>query len=468
MVLLLILVFLTSPCIITFLPVQAESRTIVVPDDYPTIAAAIGNATDGDIVFVNAGIYNTLNETLQIDKSIQFIGEDRDTTIIDGNHAGNIIEITADNVEISGFTIQNSGSNESMNSLSDTGINVKTSSGSKITNNIIKNNIGGLIIEDCSNILISENKIQSNFHTPNIFISYSSTVTFSKNYVAGNTGETIVIIHCSDSIVTENQIVTNGFGMTPGPGIAYHGVIISNSQGITVSLNNITGNGQGLGLIESHGINVFRNNVRNNVVGISLSTGTTDNLIYENNIEANSNGMFLVESERNHDNRVYHNNFTSNAVQIYFYSSAFSSSPAVNIWDNGTEGNYWSDYAGSDGDGDGIGDSPYIINANNTDRYPFMAPFNGSIVISPKLSPSPSPTPTPPPASTPTTTPTPTPMSSALPSPSSSSSPQEQRSASKPEQQPETFPTALVAAASGVSIATVGVGVLAYFRKRER
>jgi hypothetical protein len=46
----------------------------------------------------------------------------------------------------------------------------------------------------------------------------------------------------------------------------------------------------------------------------------------------------------------------------------------VNIWDNGTTGNYWSDYVGQDVNNDGIGDSPYIINENNQDNYPLMEP----------------------------------------------------------------------------------------------
>ena len=50
----------------------------------------------------------------------------------------------------------------------------------------------------------------------------------------------------------------------------------------------------------------------------------------------------------------------------------------MNIWDNGypSGGNYWSDYAGVDADGDGIGDTPYIIDDNNIDHYPLMGPFN--------------------------------------------------------------------------------------------
>jgi len=50
----------------------------------------------------------------------------------------------------------------------------------------------------------------------------------------------------------------------------------------------------------------------------------------------------------------------------------------MNIWDDGypSGGNYWSDYAGVDADGDGIGDTPYIIDDNNIDHYPLMDPFN--------------------------------------------------------------------------------------------
>jgi len=55
--LLLVLVFLTASCIIVPLPVNAGSKTLVVPDDYPNIADAIGNATDGDTILIKKGTY---------------------------------------------------------------------------------------------------------------------------------------------------------------------------------------------------------------------------------------------------------------------------------------------------------------------------------------------------------------------------------------------------------------------------
>ena len=43
-------------------------------------------------------------------------------------------------------------------------------------------------------------------------------------------------------------------------------------------------------------------------------------------------------------------------------------------WNKGTKGNFWDNYTGIDNNGDGIGDTPYIIDENNQDNYPLMAP----------------------------------------------------------------------------------------------
>ena len=49
-----------------------------------------------------------------------------------------------------------------------------------------------------------------------------------------------------------------------------------------------------------------------------------------------------------------------------------STSLIANFWDDGypSGGNYWNDYNGTDSNGDGIGDSLYIIDADNTNHIP--------------------------------------------------------------------------------------------------
>ena len=110
--------------------------------------------------------------------------------------------------------------------------------------------------------------------------------------------------------------------------------------------------------------------------GITLKSGCQGIHIFENNIADNFYaGIGISEASNNY---IYHNNFKSNRHQAY--------DDAANIWDDGypSGGNYWSDYTGSDTDGDGIGDVPYIIlDGMNTDRYPLIAPYTGEDTIPP-------------------------------------------------------------------------------------
>jgi len=68
------------------------------------------------------------------------------------------------------------------------------------------------------------------------------------------------------------------------------------------------------------------------------------------------------------------------------------SSDSVNVWDNGysSGGNYWSDYNGTDlysgpyqnvTGSDGIGDTPYVMNANNLDNYPLISTYTNTHMV---------------------------------------------------------------------------------------
>ena len=92
--------------------VKAEPKTIVVPDDYPTIQGAIDAASEGDTIYVKKG--RTYNETILIDKPLSLIGEDSRTTKLIGwahiqpytpGWLHPVIQIEADDIKISGFTV---------------------------------------------------------------------------------------------------------------------------------------------------------------------------------------------------------------------------------------------------------------------------------------------------------------------------------------------------------------------------
>ena len=81
------------------------------------------------------------------------------------------------------------------------------------------------------------------------------------------------------------------------------------------------------------------------------------------------------------NNILYHNNFIENSVQASVDPASFTTA-----WNEpySSGGNYWSDYNGSDvfsgpyqneTGSDGIGDTPYIMDNNNTDHYPLMNPY---------------------------------------------------------------------------------------------
>ncbi len=75
--------------------------------NYSKIQDAINAAKDGDIIFVYDDS-SPYYENLIINKSISLIGENKETTIIDGNKEGDVVKILSDEVKISGFTIRNS------------------------------------------------------------------------------------------------------------------------------------------------------------------------------------------------------------------------------------------------------------------------------------------------------------------------------------------------------------------------
>ena len=103
----------------------------------------------------------------------------------------------------------------------------------------------------------------------------------------------------------------------------------------------------------------------NNNDGIGLYS-SSNNVFSGNTISSNDDyGMYLASYSSN--NTICSNNF-NNTHQVW--------SDSKNVWHDGDEGNYWSDYTGQDPNADGIGDSAYDIEKNNQDNHPLMGMFS--------------------------------------------------------------------------------------------
>ena len=112
--------------------------------------------------------------------------------------------------------------------------------------------------------------------------------------------------------------------------------------------------------------------VSDNIVGILLSGDS--NIITSNYIARNEQGIFFgVNTPGDEPLNIVltHNSFVDNDVQFSgCFCEGYNTTEAVHTWDDGKQGNYWSDYNGTDADGDGVGDTPYVIDVQNQDRYP--------------------------------------------------------------------------------------------------
>jgi parallel beta-helix repeat protein len=388
--------------------------------DYATIQEAINaNSTlDGHTILVDAGIYY---ESVVVNKSLSLIGKSKFGTVINGMGVGSVVRIEACNVTITGFTLMNS---------SFSGVNILNSRGNNVSYNILRSNYNGIYLKNSSDNIIEGNNISSSEYGLHSIDSWRNFI-FGNNISANTNG--VHLVSSNNSVVFGNEILSsesNGIFLSSsyyinvtGNVIFFNkgrGISLLNSTNNVVSDNKILNNTYGLFFHSSNNNTLFNNDVSRNKYGIrlfnsgnnsfigvnasfnsengSFLTNSDNNVFSYGNFSCNKNGFHLENSNGNlifsneisnnsecglrlwnsSFNVIIHNNFVKNSINVEQpRNSSFS-----NVWDNGMEGNFWSDYKGFDADKNGVGDVPYIVDerlwlgVHSRDGYPLMAPLS--------------------------------------------------------------------------------------------
>jgi nitrous oxidase accessory protein len=344
---------------------QESGETFVITAE--ELATAVAAAHDGDTIEVNGGVFQG---SLDIDKRLTLIGHD--WPVIDGKNEGTVVRISGPGTVIRGFLIKNSGS---VLDQENSGIAVVAPQVT-VENNRFEDTLFGIYLKKAHNSVIRGNTVTSKDlevqrRGDPIRAWYSTDVLIEDNVV--DKGRDVVLWY-SERLLLRNNTVTNGrYGlhfMYCDDATIENNRLMDNSVGTFLMysrrvnmLNNTIANnrgpsGYGVGLKDMDDARVIDNLFLDNRVGVHLDTSPreVDSIgEFSGNVFAyNDIGVEMMPSVRH--NMFSGNSFVENEEQV---AVAGGGTIRENSWTVDGKGNYWSDYAGYDADGDGQGDMEY-------------------------------------------------------------------------------------------------------------
>jgi len=292
------------------------------------------------------------------------------------------------------------------------GVTLQAVQSASVANNLLKNNTqSGVYIVTCLSGQVSSNVVE--YNQAGITLQSSLNTKVSGNHVAANARQGMLLVDSPNSDISVNTILDNGWeGLsfqnsgksTMNANAVYHnaryGIWLQGSPQATILNSNVSsnnddgiyvggsdnfrilnsvmnGNGNtGCRLYLTNSATIAQNNITNNREGVRIFLANNNTM---NDNRLSKNIEYGVNIYNSTGNRLYHNSFINNTVQNAKVLNASIS------WDDGypSGGNYWSDYVGLDlywgskqdqPGGDGIGDTPYIIDSESKDKYPLMTP----------------------------------------------------------------------------------------------
>ncbi len=341
----------------------ARTLTVGQGQTYATLDAALAAARDGDTIEVHGGVY----PAVVVDKSVSLIGLDQ--PVIDGGGQGTVVRLAAPNTLLQGFVVRGSGPEPDRDHA---GVTV-TGEGSTVAANRLEDVLFGVYVSEADNVIVRENDITSKADFDEarkgdgVRVWYSDGVKLIDNTIHDARD---IVLWYSKNLVLSGNLVTHGrygvhFMYCDGARVEHNdfesnstGLYVMYSRDVALRFNTIRGqwgpSGYGVGFKESDAITLSDNVIVDNRGGLFFD-GTPFSLdsyatVANNIIAYNDIGVTLLPAVKGLE--ITGNAFWDNTQQM---SLAGSGTPGVNAWHS----NAWSDYAGYDLDGDGVGDTPY-------------------------------------------------------------------------------------------------------------
>jgi thermitase len=320
--------------------VWSQTGVVKVPECYAHIQQGVDVAVNDDKIIVAPGIYEELICVYK--PKLSLIGENRWTTIVDGCGEGFWgFSVQSSETTISKFTVRNT---YLQIGLPCAGIIMSSASNNTITDNYVSGNFEGILMWGTSGNTIARNVVATSQDCGIAGLGGSYTA-IKENIVKSNEQFDIALVLGSNYNSVCNNTVTNT--------VLYDGIWLAISDGNTVIDNNLLQNpGAGYGPSDPYGF----------AVDCSMAS---DSIIKNNYVANNTRGIYVDSGSSN--NRIYHNNFINNTVQ------AINEAGTNNVWSDrwACEGNYWTDYVGTDQDNDGVGDTN--LPHQGIDNYPLLS-----------------------------------------------------------------------------------------------